>query len=372
MKIGIIGLRPRQYSDLRARNINGHELVFFEDKTCGREQVAAFTRKVDHVILLPNAAPKKVSEWVLKDKLKTLVGGISTVIRYVEQLPSEHASGVRERALARSIIRKGTEPQTMPNPHTIDPLIVESAQPKVPDVATEQQPVADKPIATFTAHSLAKPPRKLGQTIPKGRQSEYEWSPDVSMVKPDTYGNHRYELLDAAIPGDVVRFARPKHVPFDVWRLRLTSMRYSREKSKGQFLEVHYYENYADMLVVNPDGTALVKTPAEEPAPQSMGETTDRMATSTYERAAEAGTIVDHRARDNEPGVQLTNAVGNYDGGKVQFDYVPAPVKRVATDRERTFWREVYLLSLGQGAHSERAAVSADEALAEYRKRFEA
>jgi hypothetical protein len=230
MKVGIIGLQPRQIRDVGERKFNGHEVEFYNEKTYSQEKVAAFVRRMDKVIWLPGHTPKKLDEWITKTKLQTMMGGMSSVVRYLSTLPQDTAETTR-------------------------PVEVKKVS---PPVEVETAVLAGPVIVTV------QPPKKLGATIPKGRESQYTWSPDVGIVHPNESGEHRYDLLDAALPGDVLRLARPQGVEYQVWRTRITSTRYSREKTKGQILEAHYYEGYVDLLVVNTDGKVEAVTDSAE------------------------------------------------------------------------------------------------------------
>lgn len=212
MKIGIIGLKPRQIADVGARKFNGHTIEFYEEKSYSQVQVTAFARKVDRVLLLPLNAPKRISSWVLRDKLVTLAGGISTIIRYLDKLP--HA---------------------------------ESSE-SVEDVEVVQEAISGPVPPTPTP--MVQLPRLLGQTLVKGIQSFYRWRSDITVVEPNAKGGHRYDILDAALPGDVVRMGIPVGMEQSVLRTRIAAMRYNREKTRGQLMEVHYYENYFDLFVV--------------------------------------------------------------------------------------------------------------------------
>lgn len=281
MKVGIIGLQPRQIRDVSSREFNGHEIEFYSEKTHTQEKIASFVRKMDKVILLPGHVPKRVDEWIVKTKLHTMAGGMSSVVRYLSTLPHDTvAEPVRPLGTPKQVAAEVTEP------------VVE-----------------------------VKAPKKLGSTIPKGRQSQYTWSPDIGVVHPDESGEHRYDLLDAAMAGDVLRMARPKGVEYQVWRTRITSMRYNREQKKNQLLEAHYYEEYVDLLVVDPNPEATKATATEEPA---LGRG-DIMAA--------AGVHV----------VEASPAPPPAETPAIHPALLPGPPAVVVNDLERDFWMKTFL-----------------------------
>lgn len=316
MKIGIIGLQPRQIADVRKRTFNGHEVEFYDEKTYSQEKVSSFVRKMDKLVLLPGHAPKRVSEWIPKTKLlQTMAGGISSVVRLLETIPADAS------------------------PEPLAPLRVNRPEPKLPE---ERPAPVDLPAPTVTI----KPPKKLGQTIPQGRQSQYTWSPDHSIVHPNESGEHRYDLLDAALPGDVLRMARPKGVEYQVWRTRITSMRYAREKSKGQILEAHYYEEYVDLQVYDTG-----------PTDESTGASTE---VATGQPAAAEETVFTPVADES------TTKVTQETPAAEQASETPTSSNPLHAD----FWTKAYIEILARNVSMDEAAAMADRALELFKARF--
>lgn len=350
MKIGIIGLKPRQISDVKGRKFNGHAVVFYEHTGYAQEQVAAFVRKVDLVIVMPAHIPKRVTDWVPKSKLVTKAGGISTIISYLSTLPDATA----HEGVAPPVVRD--EPKT----HVI--VTVED---------TPKEPVE---------------PKKLGKTIPKGRESQYVWSAKHGIIHTDKDGEHRYDILDAAGVGDILRFARPKGVEYQVWRTRITSMRWNREHKHHQVLEAHYYEEYVDLLVVDPN---VVSTKYEAPkttaevieagstdAEQALygkdqhPETQEFLANQPQGLVSE-GTIpgLDAMKHDRPSMEQLGKHFAEPTSEAPAAEEAAAPANR-STATERAFWRNTFVAMIRDGANADTAAVEADKALEFYRKRF--
>lgn len=305
MKIGIIGLQPRQVADLRQRKFQ-HEVVCYDKKSFSRENVASFCRDMDKVILLPAHVPKALErEWIVKTKLVSMAGGVSSIISYINNQPLDTG------------------------PADVAPL---EKRRTLADLGAPKQP---EPVELPAPTVTIKPPKKLGQTIPQGRQSQYTWSPDESVVHPNESGEHRYDLLDAAVAGDVLRMARPKGLEYPVWRTRITSMRYNREKNKGQILEAHYYEEYVDLLVHDMGPSVEEERPAQEGGRGSI--------------MAAGGVHID----DSYPSAPATEE--------------PALEQ---SEEARKFWAKAFHGYVGQGMNVPAAAQHADHALKLYRERF--
>lgn len=333
MKIGIIGLKGRQVHDLQGRKFNGHELEFYpQDKGYAQEQVAAFTRKVDMVILLPQHAPKRIADWVIKSKLKTMAGSISTVINYLNDLPHEKAD-VKPLEVKKPLI-------TTTRPYT----------------------VKDEPVEQEAA-SLIQPPKELSAILAAGYESQYTWSANEAVVLPDAKGKHSYELLDAAEPGDVVRYSRPEGVDMTTWKTRMYAVRQGRTKKK-QLVEFHFYEEYVDILVLYPDkllkpvqsegvvldATVTTKDPANIPFPDAE-QTDDRPPWKEDESEAAAAAAP---AEVVEEPAAPTAAV------------LPHPFSEAYTQR----WYGLLVAAMTSGKTAQQAALEADRGMVEYVNRF--
>lgn len=421
MKIGVMGLRPRQIADVRGRKFNGHELSFFEEKSYSPEKVASFVRKVDKVLVVTAGIPipKRTLEGIPHGKCHHLAGSISTVIRYLDTLPRAEKPAAAEPKVERTVVSTGhVKKQTQ---------VVRTMDVPKPVSATQEAPATP-------ASAVPEPaPKRLASDVPSGRQSQYTLPKhDILVNYPNSGGIQDYTILRAAQPGDTIRFARPKGVALAKWRNRVAATRNGYWRQYGILIEAHFYEDYVDLVVMRqdavPQNTVNVTASRERPKPafpsRDLGSTKviKRPAVPQVEptfevRAMSSGHYLDFPEKvvagdvmrfihNQEPNYEtwvdqihlmrtklekmydLPTAVDFYERyADVKFledetgvhaaepsaAVEPAPetpTQPAYTDAEREFWDKVYVASIMPGCLPENAAWFADEALRERRVRF--
>lgn len=116
---------------------------------------------------------------------------------------------------------------------------------------------APKPVELKTPAPQLPPAvveQSIASDVPEGRRSQYLLPKhDIVINYPNSGGVQNYSILQAAVPGDVVRFARPEGLSLSNWRGRIGSMRHYQWKHKGILLEAHFYNEYVDIKVMHID-----------------------------------------------------------------------------------------------------------------------
>lgn len=341
MKIGILGLRPRQFADIAGRRFNGHEVFNYDAKSYNQESVASFCRKMDKVLIIRTGLPPSAIEYVTFTKRHVMTGSVSTIIRYLDTIPSE------------------TPTET---------LVKQAAvQPK--KAVTNEELVKQATQVTLT------PPQKLTSIVPQGYESQYTWSLEATTVKPSETGKHSYELLDAATPGDVLRLMVPANVDFTTWKTRIYSLRHYRQKQRDQLIEAHFYPKYVDLLVMKPKVVEEVKqevagTVEEQPAAEvTSGEGFQPVIDFLKQKVPHEAEPVAEPTPDQ--GIrQAADSLEEAVNAPISDKPAEEPVRVDYTPSERGFWRQVYLAAVAAGDTADSAANLADDSVVEYRKRF--
>lgn len=426
MKIGVMGLRPRQIADMRGRKFNGHELSFYDEKAYAPEKVASFVRKVDKVLVVTAGIPipKRTLEGIPHAKCHHLAGSISTIIRYLDTLPPAEEPAAPEAKVERTVVPTGHAKKQTQVVRTME-------TPKTAPAAEE--PPAQEAVETVAPEVPKPAPKRLASDVPTGRQSQYTLPKhDILVNYPNSGGIQDYTILRAAQPGDVIRFARPEGVPLAKWRNRVAATRNGYWRQYGILIEAHFYEDYVDLVVMRqdkvPQNTVNVTAPRERPEPafpaRDLGTTTvvERPSVQQAEptfvvRALPSGHYLDFPEKvavgdvmrfihNQEPNYEtwmdqihlmrtklkqmygLSTAVDFYEryadvkfledetgmhAAEPSVAVEPAPetpTQPAYTDAEREFWDKVYVASVMPGRQPENAAWFADEALRLRRQRF--
>jgi hypothetical protein len=342
MKIGIMGLRPRQVADVAGRKFNGHELLFYSEKAYSPEHVASFVRRVDKVIIIQTGMPKSAISQVPYLKRHTMAGSISTVIRYLETIPCDTPK------------EEPIQPAPPPQPAKLEPTVAEVVQ-----QATQLPPPAA--------------PKELAVMLPPGYESQYAWTPDVAVIQMLPSGSHSYELLDAAVPGDVLRYARPEDVELSVWKTRIYTLRYQRQKKAHQLIEAHFFKHYVDLLVMHSKTESEAERKAVEAARAQKAAGTRQ---TTYRPKAEPPvkiTVDTERqpTSENDPHWYLGEQAVQKLPVEAETPAVSEPtVPTDFTPTERGWWRQTFLAAMSSGKSADEAALASDRAVEHYRKRF--
>lgn len=332
MKIGIIGLKPRQVADLNTRTFQ-HEVICMAnaDKRFTSTSAAAFARDKDLVLILQQQVPKHILEGIPAKKRHTMAGSVSTVINYINNLDkpqpapgpqlmhwSEHETvkddlpdmiragtpledlnealaffGVRTLQLDefkrlrkqgnQLVLSVGKPPKTKTPPVETTPapveekkILTEAEQAEVQEEQSMAPPRFDPKInAKEVAEILVEhkvdhlfdPPKdsmlptrdmvafplpvSLYSDVPDGHRSQYLLPKHEILVNyPNSGGVMDYTILKAALPGDVLRFARPEGVSMRVWRGRITAMRWNYFRNHKLLIEAHFYQDYVDLKIM--------------------------------------------------------------------------------------------------------------------------
>lgn len=359
MRIGVVGLLPKQVVNLEKHHFESEVNCFDSD---GRFNSSAFGRFVlehDRLLLLEKMVPTHVAKTVPLDKRVVLSGSVSSVARYIEDLEALNRGaplvarvdscrinrpweGSEADDLAKAVqsLQNSTKTQAVVEPATKETTQV-SESPKEP---LGVQPTLKVALAELPARvKLA-----LAKDVPSGKDSQYHLPKgDVLINYPNSGGVQDYRILKASQPGDVVRFARPEGLELGKWRNRVGATRNNYWRQYGILLEAHFYEEYVDLLVMDqtdntlPRHTVAVRREEPDHEPRDLGSTV-LVASDEGVPAVLAETPVKEAPRE----------------------------KPVYTEAEQTFWREICLSAYGRGLDMDQAAFQADQAVAEYRKRF--
>lgn len=498
MKIGIIGLKPRQMADMSARKFE-HEVICMAsvDRRYTTTSVGAFARDKDQVLILQQQVPKHIQDSVPVKKRRILTGSVGTIVNHINNLNApkepgvdnlkhwsevEYAGedlastiragapfeavnealtlmGIRSITLAdyKRIRKNGVSgkvtvrPYSGPSSKTVSaPPVEATPEPEASKsvlTETEKQEVHEEKILSgqvdagavaemlvehkldhlFEApkDSLLPTPDMVGfplpvslySDVPEGLRSQYLLPKHEILVNyPNSGGVMDYRILRAALPGDVLRFARPEGVAFRNWRNRITNMRWNYFRNDNLLIEAHFYQDYVDLKIMSkvedivhrenftmaPEAEAQAETYRDtmnELSDQGRAlekEVAKRITLGRTETVLIEGSGVD--CYYFIPHLQPVRDYLNYlkgvleDGlpavrfGDINIDTTiherpqesqrrerkSAPVSptRAPTVDEQVFWRQVHLALLGQGLSVKEASVGADEALAEQMIRF--
>ncbi len=291
----------------------------------------------------------------------------------------------------------------------------ETALPKVEE--------APKPVALKTP-APEMPPAVVEQSIasdvPEGRRSQYLLPKhDIVINYPNSGGVQNYSILQAALPGDVVRFARPEGLSLASWRSRIGSMRHYQWRYKGILLEAHFYNEYVDIKVMHIDESQVpantdnwtIKERAEPVnEPRDMGQrqifavAEDGLpAVRDGDSSVDKGVVVEAHAGVEEVAPANVEVVPTAEAidDRVDLSQVPNPDAEVealgesgniadkgmsdlsdpaveeselsfgdAPKAERKFWRIIFLAEFDVSGDVDVATAKADAALKIHRKRF--
>ncbi|WJJ54993.1 hypothetical protein [Xanthomonas phage RTH11] len=134
-------------------------------------------------------------------------------------------------------------------------LLPKQEEPAPVETVTEA-PVQEKPAVALPVDEVVE--QSIASDVPEGRRSQYLLpKTDIDINYPNSGGVQNYSILQAALPGDVVRFARPEHLSLSLWRSRITSMRHYQWRHKGILLEAHFYNEYVDIKVMHIDESQI-------------------------------------------------------------------------------------------------------------------
>lgn len=374
MKIGIIGLKPRQVTDIRSRKLPSDVVFFDGSKSYTASNINTFASKVDRLLVIQQQVPLHALEGVPRAKRHPMAGGVSTILRYIETLRAAGQLGTAANDPAPVTHKVNYQP-TSPAPLTeSSPAAVEPASP-TPDSSVEP---AD-PVAVPTKEKL--PPvvchmAALVSDVPTGHRSQYLLpKTDILINYPNSGGVQDYKILQAATEGDIVRFARPEGLPFKIWRSRITSMRHQYYVKRGVLIEAHFYNEYVDLQVMRKGEPVVNRIAVSTTESKSSTDTGVSMPASTTVRTeSEEGVSAAELRSDAVVPTKATTVNVTVDARTMAVDGAQAPTDTPttgsSTTAERAFWRNVYLASLAHTNDVTLAQTQADAALEHHRLRF--
>lgn len=231
MKIGIVGLRPRQISDLQARNLP-LDISFFGEKSQTATNIDRFVQGKDQVVLMAGHVSKLTITAVPSDKRRVMTGSVSSLIQYLKTFVKD------------------------------DPTLKEPSRvSQIAPVAVNED-IQPPPTIRKVARAINIPPRPpvpsvqlLKSDVPRGRIKQYtkDMVPRV-VEQPDDDGRIDYTALRHLSIGQVARFRRPDGLSFQVWQQRVRATRSYHSTKLNIHTEAHFFDTYVDILVIEPRG----------------------------------------------------------------------------------------------------------------------
>lgn len=349
MRIGIVGLKPRQVADLKAHQVH-HDLYCYDNDRFTRFAVGLFARDKDQVLVLQKLVPRHTLDNVPRSKQVMIGGSLSGILRHLDSLPK-------------------TEPKTVT---PVRPVTVPIYRAAKPVVAKVQQPV---PIASVQTPALVKTVEVASEEVAVILQPGYAvryTTPveEVLTIPPNENGTMSYSILLATKVGDIVRFLRPEKLDYILWRDRLKACRTYYFKRFDLVIEAHFFKTYVDVLVIEPstkpqnkvedraamDGTAWQLSDPTAPA--------DPVGTQVS-----ADIVIDETGVDN-----IGDAYGDTIDQSIPVandpvSYVPGVSLVFQSESEKEFWQKVYLIQLTHSGSVDMADTAADHAVLSFRVR---
>ena len=324
MKIGIIGLRPRQISELQQRELP-LDIVYYGEKNQTPAQIEKFAHDKDHVIIMAGHVARPVLSTVPSNKRQVITGSVSSVIRFLEER-------VRELPPA---------PKAQINTTPKD--VVEQAASPAP-----QEPTVRKVARAVNIQPRPEPPLnshvELLAQVPRGYTTRYSTPVSPALIlRPDRDGRIDYLPMKSLKVGDVVRSKRPHGLDLLLWQRRVGATRSYYSRMFGMVFEAHFFEAYVDMLLLSKGTEKAAST-----APVSMPAKAEVVGGSASE-SPQAPAV-------EEP--------------PMQDESTPTVTPMQTSDLERKFWMEVYVASIQSATTPAQSTAYADAALADYRRRF--
>lgn len=250
-KVGIIGVRPKQLAQLQKLDLRHIEISAYDAKKMTPESVANFCRDLDRIVLLQTGAPKTAYMGAPKDRLQVIrnSSSISSVVRALNTIETEQAfAQEQENSASKSeqFEHQGEDySQSVLEGTTVEPVASE------PTPTAEPEPVVERVLAKQAVQLLSE--------VPTGHVSQYalpKFEDEYVVSLPNSGGKQSYELLLAAVPGDIIRYARPEGLPLEKWQGRIKWARSYYWKNHGMLIEAHYFADFVDLKVMDKDMSA--------------------------------------------------------------------------------------------------------------------
>jgi len=383
LKIGVVGLRPRQISDLMTRTFASRvECLELFNKKRSEPALLRFGQDCDRIVMVEKAIPPWAVKMVPAEKRFMVGGGISSVAHCIENLEALAADKKSSRPVVNLPTvseRQAHQAALAAAEAALEASRVALAEPSAESLEKAVQGLVEGGTPKTLSQALAEAPKitklSLAQDVPPGKHSQYCLpKSDILINYPNSGGVQDYKILIAAQPGDVVRFARPEGLNLERWRMRVSTMRSYYWRQKSILLEAHFFEEYVDILVMNqaedtvPKNTIAVRI--EKPSEDSKA-TVEPRPTGSTTLVTDAEGI---SATPTTSGILTMNtsaaeAVEAAAGAMaVETPEVVVEESQAVPAVEPAFWCDVYLVAMRQGKEAPES--HADAALALYRQRF--
>lgn len=256
MKIGIVGLRPRQVQDVRSRDIE-LDIEYLTVKEADPHRVECFSRDKDKVVLMVGHVGRVSFEQVPTSKRQLINGSVSALVRWLEEEVAQLTPATDKEDYSQPW---HSDMAYLPGGDVVDAEWGPVGDAEVPRTVVKVELVEQTVDSKASEEKSVPTPVKIARQVPEGRRSQYLLpKSDILINYPNSGGVQDYRILLAAIPGDVVRFARPEGLPLGKWRNRINAIRTWYWKRHGILLEAHLYEEYLDLQVMRTEEDVVPK-----------------------------------------------------------------------------------------------------------------
>lgn len=308
--IGVIGLKPRQISDIAEMTADGR-VQYYDRETITPDSVRSFARKMDYLVVLTNHTPKSVHHLKL-------------------DIPVEHVRGPVGISTVKSTVR-GILAREFPQEAATVTQSVDTTVETAPSVQDEAIPLDWRESFLVLATTGYRP-------VPDS---------DVVVV-PANEAGHRFTALAAGRPGDILRvYSARTTKTANVIAAKQLAVYYG--KKIGYRIEIHVYTNHIDYYVTDSPRTdvrqRLIRVDRR-----------DMMLAALKLKPAMVPEHVEVPAAAETPSV----ATG------ANPDFTPI---RLTGDAEVDYWKELVLAGVRNGKSADAAVVEADIVLTALRNR---
>ncbi|QVD49254.1 hypothetical protein LUCX_184 [Xanthomonas phage vB_XciM_LucasX] len=264
MKVGILGLRPRQIAELQKQKLNGN-VSFYNEKTPGVISVLAFVRDMDMLFVQSHGLPKRVYDAIPhgENRYFNTSGSVSSLLREMERVYAKHEMELYTQPVEpvpTKSDKKGTAPAPAAKPRKYEPGYVPAPR------------VVPATIGDLLINALQARGGQLSEIIPEGKTSEYtrpEQELVIHTVDPSGTTESYVETLKKAQIGQPVRFERPP-IDFSEWTDEIRALIYHLLMRHDVDLEAHFYTNYVDLQLMREQQLSSVTMYKVKAAPEAV------------------------------------------------------------------------------------------------------
>lgn len=252
LKIGIMGLRPRQTATFDSLIIEGAEIDVFPEGKTSVARAKAYAEAKDKVILIKSAVPSTIPGAIPVEKRIVLSGSISTVVKTIEALPGVKVSK-KSDGLAQ-VVRKVL---TLSKPKAEEP----------PAPVVSQKTAAQLEYERITALMESADHQPITIDTPMGYTTLYRRPTRTpTAIWPDADGRHNFRVLRNMRDEEVYRFVQPEYMSFEHWRSVVAKAIYNQNRVNASAIEAAFYSGYADLMLLPPSSMAIPEfVPMEVP-----------------------------------------------------------------------------------------------------------